>query len=294
MNSDELSQILDTNHNRNLLIIDCRSLSKYSESHIHQSLHISRCPILWDRIRSGKLSLSKFLLSNTLEENGKLYEVVLYSFDYKDDFMKEVAKNLSNQEEIVSISFLRDGYKEFREMYPRHCSLPRLFQNTSKKTGGFSPDKQHYLNCQLCEIEPYMYLGALHDAQDGDLIQRYGFTHILNCSRENYSPKEGIEYLFLDYMDNFTQRLDDKLEVAFDFIDKAKKNGKVLIHCYAGISRAPSVVIAYLMTKKKKSYDEIHTYVKAKRPIIDPNINFIMQLMHLETNITIDNALVEF
>lgn len=41
-----------------------------------------------------------------------------------------------------------------------------------------------------------------------------------------------------------------------------------------GISRSASIVIAYLMKRDNLSYNEVFEIVKAKRDIIDPNLQF--------------------
>jgi protein-tyrosine phosphatase len=40
-------------------------------------------------------------------------------------------------------------------------------------------------------------------------------------------------------------------EKAIQFIDRNRKYTSVLVHCYAGVSRSASCVIAYLMTVYK-------------------------------------------
>ena len=50
----------------------------------------------------------------------------------------------------------------------------------------------------------------------------------------------------------------------------------------AGVSRSASIVIAYLLWKERKSYNETYFYVKNKRRYIGPNIGFIMQLKFLK------------
>ena len=66
-------------------------------------------------------------------------------------------------------------------------------------------------------------------------------------------------------------------------LDEARKNeGKVLVHCQAGISRSPTIVIAYLMKTKNLNQIEAYSEVHKIRPIIDPNMSFRCQLVEYE------------
>jgi len=63
--------------------------------------------------------------------------------------------------------------------------------------------------------------------------------------------------------------------VAIRFIKEALSNGgKVLVHCYAGVSRSATIVIAYLMQEHNLGYYEAMTFVKRKRPEVFPNAGF--------------------
>jgi len=59
----------------------------------------------------------------------------------------------------------------------------------------------------------------------------------------------------------------------------------VLIHCRAGISRSATVCIAYLMYAGRLSLDQAHDYLKLRRPLISPNLNFMRQLAEFETSL---------
>jgi protein-tyrosine phosphatase len=68
------------------------------------------------------------------------------------------------------------------------------------------------------------------------------------------------------------------LDETCELIDNGRQKGGVLVHCYAGVSRSSSFVIAYLINKKLMSYDDAKERVKKRRPCIHPGDGFIHQL----------------
>ena len=58
--------------------------------------------------------------------------------------------------------------------------------------------------------------------------------------------------------------------------------GSVLVHCYAGVSRSASVVIAYLMQEKDMLFQEAFQFASKRRPVIFPNMGFQRQLCEFE------------
>eukprot|EP00345_Euplotes_harpa_P004067 CAMPEP_0168331516 /NCGR_PEP_ID=MMETSP0213-20121227/8380_1 /TAXON_ID=151035 /ORGANISM="Euplotes harpa, Strain FSP1.4" /LENGTH=86 /DNA_ID=CAMNT_0008335307 /DNA_START=185 /DNA_END=445 /DNA_ORIENTATION=- len=56
------------------------------------------------------------------------------------------------------------------------------------------------------------------------------------------------------------------------FIDSAlEADEHVLVHCAAGVSRSPTMVIAYLMHKNQWTFEKAFAFVKNKRSCVDPN-----------------------
>ncbi len=49
----------------------------------------------------------------------------------------------------------------------------------------------------------------------------------------------------------------------------------IKIKCGAGVSRSSTIVIAYLIWKKKLSFEEAFNFVKENRSVICPNSGFI-------------------
>ena len=85
-------------------------------------------------------------------------------------------------------------------------------------------------------------------------------------------------------------RMDDTMEqdiipIIYEMADKldaALNNGsKVLLHCHAGVSRSPALLIGYLMLKHGMTYNDAFMHIRMKRNIC-PNNNFIRQLRTLQ------------
>jgi dual specificity MAP kinase phosphatase len=67
-------------------------------------------------------------------------------------------------------------------------------------------------------------------------------------------------------------------------ISEAIKAGKnILVHCAAGVSRSPTLAIAYLMIENRWNYNKAYDFVKKKRYFIYPNAGFVKQLQNLQT-----------
>ena len=82
-----------------------------------------------------------------------------------------------------------------------------------------------------------------------------------------------------------------------EFIQRAvDENKNVYIHCAAGISRSASFVIAYLMQRDKKKFDQVFSRISKQRSVVDPNWRFILCLMTYEKWLESDQtqSLIDF
>jgi len=132
----------------------------------------------------------------------------------------------------------------------------------------------------------HIYLGNSIGANNKEGLQKRGITHIINITDtiQNYFEAEGdFSYLRIPIKDCGAVELDEYFPRVFEFIDKAlETGGQIFIHCYAGISRSASFVIAYIMQHKQMKYDDAFQYVRKYRNIIEPNLGFQMQLWSFE------------
>lgn len=99
---------------------------------------------------------------------------------------------------------------------------------------------------------------------------------------KRYAPHKLNQPLNYSHLENDHNIYDNlpMLDIGYHWMDQVfdKSNGSVLIHCMAGISRSTSLIIYYLMKKYGVSYDQAYRLIKAKRPIIQPNVGFESQL----------------
>ena len=133
-----------------------------------------------------------------------------------------------------------------------------------------------------------LFVGNLQDAYNKDFLIRNNINLVINCCQEcadvNYASLGlgGMTVYHLHLRDDITQSLQsynyltNMVWVINDHLSNNK--GGVLVHCFAGVSRSVSIVIAYLMCKYKLSFEQALAFVRKMRPIANPNPFFQQQL----------------
>eukprot|EP01001_Neometanema_parovale_P008708 NODE_4970_length_996_cov_21.326460_g4763_i0.p1 GENE.NODE_4970_length_996_cov_21.326460_g4763_i0~~NODE_4970_length_996_cov_21.326460_g4763_i0.p1 ORF type:complete len:308 (+),score=54.41 NODE_4970_length_996_cov_21.326460_g4763_i0:53-925(+) len=140
---------------------------------------------------------------------------------------------------------------------------------------------------------PHALQGNMLMAKDKEKLTELGVTHILSLTRQRVPDDIRTSFVWKQIQVSDTPRTEimHTFKDAFDFIEDARlKNGKVLIHCRAGVSRSSCVSIAYLMWHAKMHLSEAYIYVKERRAIAHPNKGFLNQLMNFEKHLFKDAA----
>ena len=141
---------------------------------------------------------------------------------------------------------------------------------------------------RLIEIDDNLWLGNYKAAQNTQVLKEKGISKVLTVMNEikiDYNNEKSFTHKTLDVMDIDYENIIQYFGECLNFI---KGEEKTLVHCAGGISRSPTIVIAYLMWSKKINYNEANKLVKMKKNNIRPNSGFIKQLKIFQ-NILLDN-----
>ena len=137
------------------------------------------------------------------------------------------------------------------------------------------------------KITEKVYLGDWMGAEDEDQLKRNNIKRVLSCMG-HLSPKykdNSIEQKIIELDDSPQTNI---IQYFKDSIKFMEESDKVFVHCFAGVSRSATLVIAYFMWKNHKSYKEIFEFIKKTR-LIGPNLGFRKQLLLFEQQLKENN-----
>ena len=144
----------------------------------------------------------------------------------------------------------------------------------------FSKNKKIF-NPECVEIiKDKIYLGNYDFALNLNLLNEKNISCILVCGSElECKFQNNFKYLKIDLNDYTEDSIIPYIDKCIQFINE-NKNKRIFIHCNAGISRSPSIIIAYLIKSLNYSFKDAFNLVKSKRNI-KPNEKFLQELQNL-------------
>lgn len=298
----QLATLIDThknNHQQNFLIIDCGSPLRHAETHIKDSFLLNAN----DRLSLKRLStrgLANFLNSAQLERLDRSKIIILYddrihatscsvSDQQMSPAMQCIFDQISSYSKNKHILILQCKFDQFYQQYPSLCLSAPTMDDLPAPCPAQATETVDFLQCEMSEIFPGMYLGNQQDAANLELLKQNHINSVINVSKSvpcYFADDKTFDYLHISCDDSSLQDILQFFESTFDWIHKKLLDDqRILVHCQAGISRSPSFVIGYLMKYKGKTFEQAYEFVKSRRSIVNPNINFIGQLSLYQRNL---------
>ncbi|MEE6486936.1 hypothetical protein FKM82_014733 [Ascaphus truei] len=287
------------------LVLDCRPYLPFSASSVRGSLNVNLNSVVLRRARGGAAPLHFVVPEEGARgrlRDGEVSVVVVldersprWQKLKKESTAQIVINTLGNLPSGPKICFLKGGYEAFHSEYPECCvDQKTLTQEGNETDRNIIPcekltsfHKPSYDQGCPVEILPFLYLGSAYHASKREFLTNLRITALLNVSRKSSDYfKDQYNYKWIPVEDNHTADISSHFQEAIDFIDTVRRSGgRVLVHCEAGISRSPTICMAYLMKTKRIRLEEAFDYVKQRRSLISPNFGFMGQLLHYEAEV---------
>lgn len=134
----------------------------------------------------------------------------------------------------------------------------------------------------LSQITPTLFLSGAEASLNAALVSQKGITLIINATLSHACPAyPGVECVRVPVSDLSTANLGTHFERVAERIH-GNRAGGTLVHCAAGMSRSPALVMAYLMRYRGVTLCQAHRWVQESRPYIRLNAGFWEQLLRYE------------
>lgn len=129
---------------------------------------------------------------------------------------------------------------------------------------------------------PGLFIGSYYDLLQSDSLKQHNITHVLSVQNAGMvrlaTLGREFNHLWIDADDFEDELLCLKFEEIVDFIKGGMENGRVFVHCVAGVSRSATSLSAYLIHEHGMSDKEAIATIKHVRSQVNPNSGFREQL----------------
>lgn len=186
---------------------------------------------------------------------------------------KEIKTSLANKKNSGDEE--KDRKENAKSAYIRFMFV-KIETNIAKRHANTDPTP--------CHILDDLFIGSIGSASNKENLKKTGITHIISCLDFTFMPFEGdFKYLHIPVLDSPAATIDQYFEQAHEFYQQAKKeDGKVFVHCFAGVSRSSTVACSIVMKELLQGRDTALQAVKANRAQVKPNQGFWAKLLDWE------------
>lgn len=194
-----------------------------------------------------------------------------------DDHFEDEAEFKHKMMEIKEASFLKTrNTLPYHQVEKTEWEIKKLYWRYW--LGAFETKREY------TEVLPWLIVGNIDAAKDSRLLMKMNITHVMNCTNEvpNFNAHAFI-YQRIAIADSETADAYSKFPIALKFMKRVyDSKGCLFVHCTAGASRAPTFVIAYLISQMGITLLDAFQYLLTIRPLMTPNPHFLFHLAKLE------------
>lgn len=134
------------------------------------------------------------------------------------------------------------------------------------------------------QITQHIYICNMDAAKQQAVYAEIGIGARLNISSSKLLAN--LHNLNINIKDEPDVDISQFFDLTYEFLTWCiSKNLRVLINCRAGISRSPTIVLAFLMRRYDLSFDIADHYLKSRRSCIKPNLGFVKQLIEYRASL---------
>ena len=163
-----------------------------------------------------------------------------------------------------------------------------VIKSLCSMTDKLDDGKSH--GCGIQKIIDNLYIADWEGAHNEKLLHDHSITHVINCTNNHSNAFDSslVTYTKLGLRDSSRDDIDTALEHAMDFIDTALSSASpgaqvnILVHCIAGVSRSPTVVLRYMMRGMRFTLSSALDYLTKKRPVVKPNDWYMTVLSRID------------
>ncbi|EGR28016.1 hypothetical protein IMG5_184860 [Ichthyophthirius multifiliis] len=126
-----------------------------------------------------------------------------------------------------------------------------------------------------------LYLGGIKAACDLAFLKENNIKAVLtvqDCDELQYEQNTQINHHKICASDCSTYDIKKDFYESYEFINENLEKTNVLVHCFKGVSRSPTICIAYLMKKENIRCSEAYQEIKKHRKEVNPNGGFMFHL----------------
>jgi len=132
----------------------------------------------------------------------------------------------------------------------------------------------------LKPVIPGLFIGPVGETNP-DTLRLNNINTVITVMHYRPEIPEGIEHHYFELEDQADVPIQSIFEESGEIIHTALESGRnVLVHCYAGKSRSATTIMAFLMTRRGKTFEEAGALVGQARDV-EINMGFLMTLKAL-------------